>query len=204
MGKLSMELVKAKACFVAVACLVGTALAGEITGRSEGSSKGAAGAAGVELPVKVGQRAPAFALRDREGNLVRLGDFVGPSHSGRKGARGLLIDFFRTDCEPCRRELPEVVKFYRENSARVQVLMVALLEEEDGEQKLARFLEQHKLPFPVLVDMYETVAKKYVASGESVTLPAIFYIDPAGTIRTVMLGLKKDLASSLSGFLAEK
>ena len=115
-----------------------------------------------------------------------------------------MIDFFRTDCEPCRRELPEVIKFYRNNSDKVHVVMVALLEQEEGERKLARFLEEKKVPFPVLVDSYETVAKKYISSGESVTLPALFYIDPAGTVKAVFLGLKKNLAGSLNGFLANK
>jgi len=159
----------------------------------------------VELPLKVGQRAPDFSLRDRQSNLVRLSDYAcGPGAPAWKKKRQVLIDFFRTDCEPCRRELPQVIEFQRRHQGRVQVLMIALLEEEDGTGKLDRFLAANPLPFPVLVDAYETVAKKYIASGESVTLPAIFFIDENSVVRANFVGLEKDLEASLSKVLAGK
>ncbi len=151
-----------------------------------------------DAEVKVGQPAPDFFLRDLEGVMHRLSDMAFPGkETSWKKKRKVLIDFFRTDCKPCMQELPQVIAFYEKNKASVQVLMVALLEEENGRAKLDSWLKQRKLPFPVLVDAYETVAKKYIVKGETVSLPSIFLIDENGVVLSKLEGLKEDLDAAL-------
>jgi peroxiredoxin len=148
--------------------------------------------------VKVGDEAPDFFLRDLEGNMIRLSDFAfkGPENPRRK-KRMVLLDFFRTDCAPCMKELPQVIEFHHKHKDRVQVILVALLEEEDGRAKLDRWLKAHKLPFPVLVDAYENVAKKYIVDGDTVSLPSIFLIDGGAIVRSRLVGLKDALEAEL-------
>jgi peroxiredoxin len=148
--------------------------------------------------VDVGDTAPDFSLRDMEGNLIRLSDIA---YSGKevswKKKKKVLLDFFRTDCVACMKELPQIVDYHNKHNAEVQVIMIALLEAEEGREKLDRFLEINKLPFPILVDAYETVAKKYIVEGESVTLPSLFMIDEVGSVRARFVGLKEDLEVAL-------
>ncbi|HOX44266.1 MAG TPA: TlpA disulfide reductase family protein [Myxococcota bacterium] len=153
--------------------------------------------------VKVGDDAPDFFLRDLEGNMIRLSDyaFKGPENP-RRLKRKVLLDFFRTDCKPCMKELPQVVEFHQNHKDRVQVVLVALLEEEDGRNKLDRWLSANKLPFPVLVDAYENVAKKYIVQGDTVQLPSMFLIDENATVRARLVGLQDNLENELKSALA--
>ncbi len=152
--------------------------------------------------LKAGDKAPDFSLRDRSGALHRLSDmaFEGKESNWRKKSM-LLIDFFRTDCKPCMKELPEIIAFHNKHKGQVKVLMIALLEEENGRAKLNSWLKANKLPFPVLVDAYETAAKKYIVEGDTLSLPSIFFIAENGTIRKRLVGLKKDLMSELADVL---
>jgi peroxiredoxin len=155
--------------------------------------------------VKVGDRAPDFSLRDLDSNLIRLSDiaYKGKEVSWKK-KKDVLLDFFRTDCKPCMKKLPEVVQFYSKNKEKVQVILIALLEAENGRDKLDGFLKSHKIPFPVLVDSYETVAKKYIVDDETLTLPSIFYIDKTGMVRARFQEMKDTLEAAITKALAKK
>jgi peroxiredoxin len=155
--------------------------------------------------VKVGDQAPDFSLRDLESNLIRLSDMAYPGEEKTwKKKKKVMLDFFRTDCKPCMKELPQVIEYHQKNKEKVQVVMIALLESEDGREKLDKFLKEQKIPFPVLVDAYETVAKKYILDGETCTLPSIFFINREGVVLARFVGLKQDLDSSLKKALHSK
>ena len=147
--------------------------------------------AGKKKPqVRVGDQAPDFSLRDLESNLVRLSDMAYPGEEKSwKKKKKVMLDFFRTDCKP------------KDN---VQVVLIALLESENGREKLDKFLKKNKIPFPVLVDSYEMVAKKYIMDGETCTLPSIFFLNKNGIVLARFVGLKLDLDSSLKKALRRK
>ncbi len=153
----------------------------------------------AKLRLKVGDAAPDFSLRDMQNNMIRLSEYLPVIRGAKKSKNNkpVLIDFFRTDCEPCKKELPQIVRFHEKYKDEFQVLVVALLEEEGGRDKLEKFFSENKVPFPVLVDAYETVAKNYIAAGESVTLPAIFLIGKSGRVKKAQAGLEKDLEAWL-------
>lgn len=136
-------------------------------------------------PPEVGKEAPAFSLRDREGALVSLTDLAYPGTPRAAKPRSVVIlDFFRTDCAPCRRGLAGLVQLYqRFKSKPVRVILVALLEDDEGQDKLDRFLRQNPLPFTVLIDPYGTAAKKYVAGKSGIQIPALFVTDATGVLR---------------------
>lgn len=161
--------------------------------------------AGAGAPkVKVGDTAPDFSLRDLDSNLVRLSDMAYPGKEvSWKKKKKVLLDFFRTDCKPCMKKLPEIIAYQNKHKERVQVVLIALLESENGREKLDRFLKEHKLPFPVLVDSYETVAKKYIVDGETVTLPSIFLIDKNGKVCARLQEIKCDLETALKQAVAK-
>ena len=80
---------------------------------------------GFQLPV--GNPAPGFSLRTLDGTMVRLDELAynGKEKSWAK-KRTLMVDFFRTDCGPCRASLPELVGLYNDYKPKgLDVVLVA-------------------------------------------------------------------------------
>lgn len=141
----------------------------------------------------VGKPAPVFKLRDLTGGMVRLDEIA---YQGREKSwakkQPLLLDFFRTDCSPCRTAMPDLVAFYNTHKADgVEVVLVALLETDNGRQKLESYLAGQTIPFRIVVDTTEHFAKKYL--GSSVKLPATFLIDRDGVLVKAKYGAKGTL-----------
>jgi peroxiredoxin len=163
------------------------------------------GLARADEPALPGKRAPAFSLRDREGALISLADLA---YSGAEKAsrpkRVIVLDFFRTDCKPCRNSLPKLVELHKKYATRgVKVILIALLEEEEGQDKLDRFLQANPLPFLVLVDAYGTVGKKYVMKNGGLQIPSLFLIDRNGLLRDRMKGLTQESMPKLAKTIEE-
>lgn len=141
-------------------------------------------------PPPVGKAAPGFSLRDREGALVSLGDlaYPPPDRPGRP-RQVVVLDFFRTDCAPCKKALPKLVELHRKMAGKpLKLILMALLEDEEGEEKLDRFLKANPVPFLVLVDAYGAVAKKYISGKNGYQIPSLFVIDRGGVLRHRLQG----------------
>ncbi len=142
----------------------------------------------VSGKLQTGEPAPQFRLRALDGTMIRL-DELAYKGKEKKWAkkRPVFLDFFRTDCEPCKKAMPDLVKIYESYHGRgLDVVLVALLEETDGKKKLERYLAQNKLPFTVVVDNTGHHAKMYL--GDLVTLPASFLINREGVLQKVKYG----------------
>lgn len=150
------------------------------------------GASARAAEVKVGEPAPKFMLRDGTGALVALERLAYPGKArARRPKRAVVLDFFSTDCAPCKRGLPHLIKLHHKlQGAPVEVILIAVLEEEAGAEKLEAFLKKNPVPFQVLVDPYSAAAKKYVVTDGKAELPALFVIDPSGVTRAALKGLK--------------
>ncbi|MBW2736272.1 MAG: TlpA family protein disulfide reductase [Deltaproteobacteria bacterium] len=148
-------------------------------------------------PLEVGKRAPDFYLRDQSQALIHLADVT----SGHV----VVLDFFRTDCAPCKKSLAALKKVHQATKGKkVRVMILALLEEEEGEEKLARFFKQNPMPFQILVDAYGVVAKKYIRKGNSMQLPSLFVIDRKNRVRfrhNSLLSDPKELMATLDKVL---
>jgi peroxiredoxin len=135
-----------------------------------------------------GTPAPVFKLRAIDGTMVRL-DELAYEGKEKKWAkkRPIFLDFFRTDCEPCKKAMPDLVAIHQKYASQgLEVVLIAILEEKDGKAKLESYLAQHKLPFKVVVDPNNYFAKLYL--GDLVTLPASFLIGRDGVLRKVKYG----------------
>jgi peroxiredoxin len=152
------------------------------------------GHAFAETQTLVGKTAPGFTLRDKDGALLSLSDmaYSGPEKVNRP-RQVVLLDFFSTSCKPCIKSLPALIELYKKFTGKgVKMIMVALLEEEEGQEKLDRFLKEHPLPFTVLIDPYQAAGKKYVEQRGAVQIPALFVIDQTGVIRGQIKGASDD------------
>jgi thiol-disulfide isomerase/thioredoxin len=149
----------------------------------------------------VGAPVPSFKLRDPKTRYVHyLKDMAFPGEPRRKKTKHpVLIDFFRTDCAPCVRSMPELVEVHKQYAARgLKVVLIALHEQTDGKTKLLKYLEQSKLPFLVLEDPTEFAAERYL--GKTVSLPATFLVDPNG----LLVASKFDAKTSMQAAFGDK
>ncbi|MFN0087175.1 MAG: thioredoxin-dependent thiol peroxidase [Blastocatellia bacterium] len=105
--------------------------------------------------LKVGDKAPAFSLKDAEGKTVRLADFKG---------RKLVLYFYPKDMTPgCTTEACAFRDDYSQLKKRgVEVAGVSA----DDAASHRKFTDKHSLPFPLLSDPDHEMIEKYGAWGE--------------------------------------
>jgi len=103
------------------------------------------------------ERAPSFSLKDTEGELVRLDDFI--------ANKVVLLDFWSTWCKPCRKSMPKLEKLYQEFKDKGFVVIGI---NEDGPRSLSKvqpFAHSMGLTYPILLDENREVARKYKIAG---------------------------------------
>ncbi len=98
--------------------------------------------------------------------------------------RPLLINFWATWCEPCRREIPLLKSLQRARAAeRLQVVGIAL----DTADAVRQYAGSHGIDYPVLVGErggLEAVS----AFGMDTVLPFSVFVDRGGRIITLKVG----------------
>jgi peroxiredoxin len=104
--------------------------------------------------------APDFELTLRDGSTFRLSDVV--------GRRVIVLNFFATWCGPCKKEMPELQRYY-DAHAKAGMLLLGI----DAEEKPALvddFVRELALTFPVAVDETGDVLKAYGVSSFPTTV----------------------------------
>ncbi len=139
--------------FVAIAA--GPALAG--SGRPESPSPVA----------EVGKPAPDFALKDLQGNTVRLSDLRG---------KVVFLNFWASWCPPCRAEMPAMERLYEAMGGKDFAMLAVNVE--DDLKAVKNFVADHSHAFPVLLDPKAEVQDLY----RVYRFPETFLIDKQGTI----------------------
>jgi len=111
--------------------------------------------------------APPFDTLDLSGNHERLSDQAG---------KVVLVNIWATWCVPCRKEMPELDRLYRERKD-AGLIVFGLSDEDPGVQK--NFLQQVPVTYPLLTvqgsvpSLYRDIAR----------YPAIFLIDRKGNLQ---------------------
>lgn len=132
--------------------------------------------------------APSFVLTDLHGVETGVADLKG---------KVILLNFWATWCEPCRKEMPDLETLWR--TYRDRGLVVLAVSEDGGDiRSVTRFVAKHRLSYPVLVDNDGKLASRYQVSG----LPVTYLIDRQGNIAASALGIK-NWAGAEAGALIE-
>jgi cytochrome c biogenesis protein CcmG, thiol:disulfide interchange protein DsbE len=131
----------------------------------------------VEAPV-VGGLAPAFEADIVEGGRFQLGETRG---------RVVVLNFWATWCEPCRREMPMLQARSEADASR---LLVVGINASETAAEVSDYREALGLTFPLLMDMDGEVQRLYRVRG----YPTTFFVDEAGVVRQVHVGGMDDEA----------
>ena len=141
--------------------------------------------------LEVGAKAPPFVNLDLQRQRVWSRDYL--------GKRWVLLDFFATDCEGCKKELPVLQKLYQEFGGRGLAVLVFATDPQ-GEEVVRPYFQARPTTLPVLLDNYQTVVRRY----EVKEIPSLFLVDPQGNVALREVGFREDLYEVLRALLAER
>ena len=121
-------------------------------------------------PFGIGSPAPAFELPTLGGGSLSSETLAG---------RPVILNFWATWCQPCRKEFPVLNALHQD--PRVEVVTIAL--DEEGERKVAPFVRREGLDYKVLLGDQKTFER-----FGGFTIPYTLVIDPAQTVVGVYRG----------------
>jgi thiol-disulfide isomerase/thioredoxin len=139
-------------------------------------------------PGKIPEVLPDLALPGLDGRSHRLADWKG---------HALLVNFWASWCEPCRREIPLLRSLRRERSREGLEILGIAIDYSDAAKKYAR---DARIDYPVLLGEqggYEAAA----AFGMDPVLPFSVFADRTGRIVTLKVG---ELHADEAGFILDR
>ena len=119
-------------------------------------------------------------------------DFKAPTMANGKGKVALrdlrgsvvLIDFWGTFCEPCKKSFPKLQGLYAEYADNgLQIVGISEDEEEDKD-KIPEFAKEYGAKFKLAWDADKSVAREYKPE----TMPSSFVVDKEGVVRFAHAG----------------
>jgi thiol-disulfide isomerase/thioredoxin len=129
----------------------------------------------VPAPRQVPEVVPELAMPDRAGVRRKLSEWKG---------RPTLFNFWATWCEPCRREIPLLLRLRREHAADgVEVVGIAV----DSRDAVLKYAQDMHIDYPVLVGEQEGF-EAVQAFGMETVLPFTVFTDSQARIVTLKVG----------------
>jgi thiol-disulfide isomerase/thioredoxin len=116
----------------------------------------------------------AVALPDSNGDMHHLTDYRG---------HPLVLNFWATWCEPCRREIPLLQALHQQRGAAVQIVGVAM----DFRTDALKYAQAKGMTYPLLMGEKDGLAAVN-AFGMDMVFPFTVFADAQGDIVTVKIG----------------
>jgi thiol-disulfide isomerase/thioredoxin len=124
--------------------------------------------------------APNFSLKSADGATYSLSKYKG---------KVVVVNFWATWCGPCRKEIPDFIKAYK-NYKNEGLAIIGIALDEDGWTKVTPYVTENKINYPIVLGD-EEVVRNY---GGINAIPTTFIIDKKGNIvdqYTGMMSLKQ-------------
>jgi thiol-disulfide isomerase/thioredoxin len=128
---------------------------------------------GLDVAPEQGKLAPDFLLEGLDEGEVRLSELRG---------KAVVLNFWATWCEPCRKEMPLFVEAYDRYSE--QGLEIVAINLQEGTGTVRDFADDFGMEFPIGRDRDSEVGDGYRLLG----LPTTFFIGRDGVIQGVFNG----------------
>jgi thiol-disulfide isomerase/thioredoxin len=146
--------------------------------------------------LKPGTLAPVFVLPVLGPFKEQEARFGPAKWTGKVDApkRLVLLSFFATYCEPCKKEMPELARLFDAYEAQgLGVMLVSIDKGDEQRDTVVALAEEYGVRFPVLHDRYQVVARRY----EAERLPYMLLLDLDGVVKTVHIGYTEELKADL-------
>jgi thiol-disulfide isomerase/thioredoxin len=138
--------------------------------------------------VKAGQPAADFDAVTFAGQPLKLSALRG---------KVVLVDFWASWCEPCKKELPLLDKMAPRLRARgIEIVAVNI---DDDKKKADDFLKSHNLHLVAVTDKDKRIVGKY----EPPKMPSSFVVDKGGVVRAVHGGFEPGDEAKLEAELGQ-
>jgi len=124
----------------------------------------------------VGDKAPDFTLSDLQGNKVSLNELL-------KG-KEIILNFWASWCPECREEMPQLDKFAKLYSDRVEIVGINTME---SKEQAASFVNAKGISYRILLDSKGEVVKIYGIVG----IPTNILINKDGLIKNLNLDVRQ-------------
>ncbi|NEO35251.1 MULTISPECIES: peroxiredoxin [unclassified Moorena] len=126
------------------------------------------------MALQVGMDAPAFTVKDDEGNTVSLSDF---------GGKTVVLYFYPKDDTPgCTKEAQSFRDNYTEYQGKDMVVLGVSMDDEASHKQ---FKEKYGLPFTLLADTDGAISKAYDVDGGGYSKRVTYIINGEGKITHV-------------------
>ena len=130
-------------------------------------------------PLKPGTMAPPFTMKDQDGNEISLLKLRG---------KNVILFFYPGDNTPgCTKQACDVRDSYRAVKSKNAVVFGVNPGSADSHKK---FVSKHELPFPLIIDRDQQVAKLYNCDG-LIIKRTVYLINPNGVIKFAQRGMPK-------------
>ena len=120
--------------------------------------------------VTVGSRAPDFSLKSLDGVMVKSRSYEGNI---------VILNFWATWCQPCRKEIPILKQLTERSEAKV----VGIALDQEGLKAVKPFVEQNGINYTVLLGD-EDVFRRF----NGFAIPYTLVLDPKGEIVKIYRG----------------
>lgn len=139
-------------------------------------------------PLKIGDEAPAWELKDASGKAVSLADFKG---------KIVVMDFWGTWCGWCVKAMPAIEQVHQKYKHK-GVVVLGMNTENDPNADPAGFMRRNNYTYGLILKA-ETITQKYKVFG----FPTLYVIDGTGKVIGAESGYSPDLAEKLSKIIDE-
>jgi thiol-disulfide isomerase/thioredoxin len=140
------------------------------------------------------EKAPNFALVDNKGQFIFKSKLKG----------NMIISFWASYCAPCKKEMPDLIKFEQKYGKSKNLLLVLINVDDNGgspaQNKADATLREIGVEHVYLMDPYQKTLKNY---NPKITVPATYLVNKDGFIIFADLGAKKDTIEKLEKAIHE-
>ncbi len=134
---------------------------------------------------------------------LKLKDLFGAEQSlSQFKGRIVILNFWATYCEPCRKEMPDLAAIQNEFAALGVQVIGASADEPEDRAKVLQFIKETKINFPVWLG---ATAADTLRFGVGTALPATVIIDKDGKIFKTISGVvnQSDLRKDIEKLMQE-
>jgi thiol-disulfide isomerase/thioredoxin len=153
--------------------------------------------AGEKDRYDVGEEIPTFTLRALNGDVlgesyICIDRYFGPN--AKEPKKALLLSFFASYCEPCKKEMPLLAALYDSYKDKGLAVVLVSIDTEPDKIDVAKDLAKDAgVKFPVLSDRFNIVAKRYFVQK----LPNSYLASSDGKVLMANVGYNEDISKRL-------